>query len=159
MKHKTFISVCLVFVALLFSQRAYSQITDIDQLQGGADYVIFDHSQCKYGMMLAKDNQYGCENSINRGLYEDITYSTWHIEKSTDSDCFYIYNSRGGYIKNINELTSERSLAAQFYKYSYDGDTYFSGRNVSDECFCAFDIYRIEDCILNIGITTVPLRF
>lgn len=152
MKHKTFISVCLVFVALLFSQRAYSQITDIDQLQGGADYVIFDHSQCKYGMMLAKDNQYGCENSINRGLYEDITYSTWHIEKSTDSDCFYIYNSRGGYIKNINELTSERSLAAQFYKYSYDGDTYFSGRNVSDECFCAFDIYRIEDCILNIGI-------
>lgn len=153
MNRKSIFFIGIILLSLFVPNYSSAQITDINQMQEGTNYMLFSVESCKEGGAFTVNFGryqsvlgYGCDNNVEF----DIRNSLWTCEKEDASQIFYFKNEKGGYIKNGRELTSDKALACKFNIDDFNGKLVFSGTNSIGESVSFIQVYRASDCIAEI---------
>lgn len=153
MNRKSIFFIGIILLSLFVPNYSSAQITDINQMQEGTNYMLFSAGFCKEGGAFTVNFGryqsvlgYGCDNNVEF----DIRNSLWTCEKEDASQIFYFKNEEGGYIKNGGELTWDKALACKFNIDDFNGKLTFSGTNSIGESVSSIKVYRASDCIAEI---------
>lgn len=153
MNRKSIFFIGIILLSLFVPNYSSAQITDINQMQEGTNYMLFSAGSCKEGGAFTVNFGryqsvlgYGCDNNVEF----DIRNSLWTCEKEDASQIFYFKNEEGGYIKNGGELTWDKALACKFNIDDFNGKLTFSGTNSIGESVSFIKVYRASDCIAEI---------